>query len=74
MKVTMIRRRTGSPDGIRVALYDAGQTYDLPEELAQVFVGLGDAKPEGVMGKAVKAVSNKAVAVPMNKSVVREVA
>lgn len=74
MKVTMIRRRTGSPDGIRVALYDAGQTYDLPEELAQVFLRLGDAKPDGLMGKAVKAVSNKAVAVPMNKAATSEVA
>ena len=28
----------GSPDGLRLREYEAGRTYDLPEDLARAFV------------------------------------
>lgn len=38
MKVTMSRTCYGSPDGMRVAEYKKGETVDLPDALAEVFV------------------------------------
>ena len=38
MKVKMHRTCFGSPDGMRVDEYQKGATYDLPEELARVFL------------------------------------
>ena len=38
MKVRMNSTRRGSPDGIAVHEYYKGESYDLPESLAQVFV------------------------------------
>lgn len=38
MKVKMSRTCYGSPDGMRVAEYKKGETVDLPDALAEVFV------------------------------------
>ena len=38
MKVKMNRTCYGSPDGMRVAEYKKGETVDLPDALAEVFV------------------------------------
>lgn len=38
MKVKMHRTCFGSPDGMRVDEYQKSVTYDLPEELARVFL------------------------------------
>ena len=41
--VTMTATRLGSPDGIAVHTYEAGRSYDLPEGLADNFIGQGAA-------------------------------
>ncbi len=38
MKVKMNRTCFGSPDGMQVNEYKKGETYDLPDPLAEVFV------------------------------------
>jgi len=46
MKVRMIRNATGSPDGLHVRLYKAGEKHDLPDSLAEVFLKLGSAEED----------------------------
>jgi len=38
MKIKMLKTRQGSPDGIVVNTYTSGETMDVPDELAQVFI------------------------------------
>jgi len=38
MKVRMLQTMKGSPDGIQVKEYQAGEVYDLPPSLASVFL------------------------------------
>lgn len=38
MKIRMLIDQKGSPDGIQVNEYEAGKKYDLPANLAQVFL------------------------------------
>ncbi len=38
MKIKMLKTRQGSPDGIIVNTYNGGETVDMPEELAHVFI------------------------------------
>ena len=38
MKIKMLKTRQGSPDGIIVNTYISGETVDVPDELAHVFV------------------------------------
>ena len=38
MKIKMLKTRQGSPDGITVNTYLSGETMDVPDELAQVFI------------------------------------
>jgi hypothetical protein len=45
MIIKMLKTRTGSPDGVLVLSYSAGEKYELPEELAGVFITEGWAKP-----------------------------
>ncbi len=40
----MTATRTGSPDGVTVNLYRAGETYDVPDALGRAFVGMGAAE------------------------------
>jgi hypothetical protein len=42
----MLQNHTGSPDGIQVLDYQAGQKYDLPERLAVVFLREGWAEED----------------------------
>lgn len=44
MKVRMLITSGGSPDGIQINEYRAGQTYDLPEWLADIFLDVGKAE------------------------------
>lgn len=37
-KVKMLKTKPGSPDGVSVRVYDKGKEYDLPEDLANVFL------------------------------------
>lgn len=46
MKVRMLQNRSGSPDGIQVFEYRAGQKCDLPESLASVFLREGWAEED----------------------------
>ena len=41
MKVQMLVSKKGSPDGIRVFLYESGKEYDLPDRLANIFIAEG---------------------------------
>ncbi len=45
-KVRMLKTKAGSPDGIQVFDYQAGQKYDLPESLAVVFLRDGWAEED----------------------------
>jgi hypothetical protein len=45
MKLKMLETRQGSPDGISVATYEEGQTYDIPKDLAGVFIREDWAEP-----------------------------
>ncbi len=38
MKIKMLITRQGSPDGIIVNTYNSGETVDMPDELAHVFI------------------------------------
>jgi hypothetical protein len=45
MKIQMVTTERGSPDGNTVLEYEAGEEYEVPEELGEVFVREGWAKP-----------------------------
>ena len=66
MKVKMMTTTKGSPNGIKVNTYEGGQEYDIPEELAVVFLkeGYGIEPPKMMRG----APSDKAAKVPEDKS------
>ncbi|MBR2691784.1 MAG: hypothetical protein IKE42_28345 [Aquamicrobium sp.] len=70
-KVLMLRNKLGSPDGVKVNHYDAGQVYDVPVALADSFITDRVAElvePEGE--KALEVAENKAVSkAPKNKAV-----
>lgn len=38
MKIEMLKTASGSPDGTSVKNYEKGQVYDVPDDLAKVFV------------------------------------
>jgi hypothetical protein len=46
MKIRMLQSTKGSPDGIEVRQYEAGTKYDVPEELAAVFLSQGWAEED----------------------------
>ena len=52
-RIRMIQTRYGSPDGIQVLQYQAGQVYSVPDDLANVFLSQGwaeeDKTLEGIM-------------------------
>ncbi len=39
MKIKMLKTRQGSPDGISVNTYTRGETAEVPDELARIFIG-----------------------------------
>jgi hypothetical protein len=41
VKIKMLESRTGSPDGVTVCSYARGEQYELPDDLARVFVQEG---------------------------------
>ncbi len=43
--IEILRRTRGAPDGFTVRTYRAGETHDLPDDLAQVFLREGWGKP-----------------------------
>lgn len=54
MKVRMLRTQNGSPDGIQVFVYEAGRKYDIPAELAAVFLAQGWAEEDKELALEVK--------------------
>jgi hypothetical protein len=50
MKVRMLALGLGSPDGIQVITYKAGEKYDMPTPLANMFIGMGKAIEDKDMG------------------------
>lgn len=45
-RIRMIQTRYGSPDGIQVLQYQAGQVYSIPDDLANVFLSQGWAEED----------------------------
>jgi len=45
-RIRMLVDKKGSPDGIEVQLYKAGQVYFLPERLADIFLTAGWAEED----------------------------
>jgi hypothetical protein len=45
MRVKMTQTRRGSEDGVTVALYQAGQEYEIGDALAQAFLASKSARP-----------------------------
>ena len=40
-RIRMLQTKFGSPDGIQVYQYQAGQLYTVPDELANIFLSQG---------------------------------
>ena len=38
MKIKMLKSIQAAPDGFSIATYNEGETYDLPQSLAEVFI------------------------------------
>jgi hypothetical protein len=67
-RLAMLSTRRGSPDGIQIDTYRAGQVYDLPSDLAAVFLREGWAEHDRL--KAIgPAPENKALRAPRRKAV-----
>ena len=47
MRVTMIEDRQAAPDGSTVVSLIAGESYTLPDDLAERYIARGLARPEG---------------------------
>lgn len=63
MRIKMLSTRQGRPDGVRVQSYRDGETYEVPDELGQVFLGEGWAlRPRRARKDAGAAPENKAAA------------
>lgn len=63
MRIKMLSTRRGSPDGVRVLSYRDGETYEVPDELGQVFLREGWAlRPRRARKDAGGAPENKAAA------------
>ena len=45
MKLRMLVSKPGSIDGILIQIYEQGEEYDLPPDLAHAFLGLSCAQP-----------------------------
>jgi len=45
-RIRMIQTRHGSPDGIQVFQYQAGQVYTVPDDLANIFLSQGWAEED----------------------------
>ena len=46
MKVRMLTTKQGSPNGLEIRDYEAGQKYDLPARLAEIFLSQGWAEED----------------------------
>lgn len=53
MRVRMLRTQAGSPDGIVVEEYRAGESYDLPAHLASAFLEVRAAEEDAVVHRDV---------------------
>jgi hypothetical protein len=72
MQIKMLATALGSPDGVQVNTYTAGETHDLPEVLANAFLGDRvaerlDAPAKPAAAKA-RAKTKNAGAAPENKA------
>lgn len=47
MRVAVVKTTDASPDGILVRTYEAGQTYEMPADLASVFLREGWGRAAG---------------------------
>ncbi len=73
MKITMIRGKLGSNDGVTTKYYEEGETYDVSDALGACFIDEKVANPTTEEKLAAKAVvdapENKAIAAaPKNKA------
>lgn len=58
----MLTDAPGSPDGIRVQHYDAGETYEVGDDLAETFIAHGLAEADQPAKPAGKTSSKRAAA------------
>jgi hypothetical protein len=68
-RLRMLSTRRGSPDGIRIDVYESGRVYDLAPDLAAAFLREGWAEPADGRKNAGAAPENKALRAPPNKAV-----
>jgi len=68
MKVRMMQTKEASPNGINIQKYVAGEIYDVPKNLYEIFIREKWAVPHvEIVRKAVAVPENKAVEVPEKK-------
>jgi len=67
MRIKMRSTRLGSPDGIQVNSYQAGETYEVPDQLGQVFLDEGWAARPQAKAKTKAPANKNAGAAPRNK-------
>ena len=75
MKVRMLLDHSGSPDGVGIVNYLKGETYDIPDRLATVFLEqkwaekhVHKVEPKPVAVKAEVVPENKMMETPENKT------
>lgn len=68
VKIKMLETRTGSPDGMTVRSYTKGEQYEMPGDLAQVFVQEGWGKVMQVRVRKQPATKKALGAAPENKN------
>jgi len=59
-RIRMLQTKFGSPDGIQVYQYQAGQVYTVPKELANIFLSHGWAMEDKTLDGAIETKEIKA--------------
>jgi hypothetical protein len=59
MKIKMLKTRQGSPDGLVVNTYMQGETVEVPDELARIFISQSWARKVPIVKDRGKAPENK---------------
>jgi len=71
MKIKMLKTVKGSPNGIDILEYESGEIYNLPKELADIFIHEGWAKiEEKIIEEGV--IEEKVVEIPETQVIKRE--
>lgn len=52
MRVRMVETRRAAPDSVRAQIYEAGKAYDVPDELARMWLASGRAMEDKAIDAA----------------------